>query len=188
MKYPTHRELDVLVSWVNGGAALLDEPKNGQRHRRRRCASLGCLKNMTARYDLSDDFRSMPCGLAGNPLSTHLSYRLRDRLYYESRVRGLLTRWDLDSPYPEISTVPLTGTQARCLWLMSWGADHASTALAAGIQPDTVKNALARARAEHGCSTTAALVACAYRNRWFPDHEELRELHSLIGTRHLAAA
>lgn len=72
--------------------------------------------------------------------------------------------------------VPLTGMQLYVLRSLAHG--HGTTDIAAdtGISQSSVRETVSRLKGEMGCTTMPQLVGCAYRNRWFPDHEEFLAL------------
>lgn len=164
--------LDLLVRWAAEGpwslparAEDLETPVVAQRmrvmHHLRRLARTLEVPEETARE--LNRVHDRDFGALSDDLLTELAGRARQSGYVTA---GCLAR------------VPMTPLQVDGLHRLSWGATYKSIGDDTGTQPSAVAAALGRAKNDHGCATVQQLLACAYRNHWFPDQEELRVLMS----------
>lgn len=165
---PSGKGLDLLVTWANEGPGALapplsDEPSHNIRtkivQQLRRLAN-GLDVPVAERIELfpvhSRDFRE-------------LSDELLCSLAWRARVKGHVTAGCRER-------TPLTPVQADTLYRTVQGATCDDIANDTGATPSGVHGNLKRMRETHACTHTPHLVACAYRDGWLPDGEELRLL------------
>ena len=170
---PTGTGLDLLVAWANEGpwnlAPLISEP-NDTRVQSRRSLVLRELRRLAQTLDVPQA-ETRELALTRERDFGELSVDLLSSLARRARVRGYVKPGCAER-------VPMTPVQVDSLYRLAWGSTFQQIADETGVQPTGVSGALKRARNVNGCATTYQLVACAYRNKWLPDHEELRTLLS----------
>lgn len=160
----------MLVTWANEGPAAVTRYPAGARPQYRRARALVHLRRLA-------DTLGTPEKLTRELAPTHsrdfgkLSDTLLTHLACQARLGGYVTAGCR-------ARVPLSPIQAHTLCRLSWGATFENVARDEGCRPTSVAETVSRARQDNGCSTTAQLMACAFRNHWFPDQRELSALLS----------
>lgn len=167
---PTAAGLDLLVRWANEGPWSLparaedpDTPVIGERmrvmrHLRRLTRTLGVPETLAGELSRVHD---RDFGALSDGLLSELARRARLNGYVTPGCRA---------------RVPMTPVQVDGLLRLSWGGTYVSIAAGTGVGATAISGAVKRAKNDHGCVTVYQLMATAYRNHWFPDQEELREL------------
>lgn len=182
-QFPSQAHLRTLCIWMTSGPDALDEPKMyGVPKRGRRNYSLRCLRQLTERLQLSDEYHDMRYRApGGRPLSVTLDPELRTELYRQCRRHGYVLRAGTD-------VTPLSSTRMHIISLLSWGHTNISAGALLGVRKQTVGHALRTARETTGTLTTTELVSYAFRHGWLPSHEELGELYPGSDLRELRAS
>lgn len=170
---PTGRGLDLLIRWAREGPSSLappaDKHDDGVRNHKRHEAIL-LLRRLA--WGLRVSSSELDSGRGHTRDFGQLPVSLLNTLAWKARSYGYVTAGCRER-------VPLTPVQADTLYRLTWGATLAEIARDTGVSnPATVAGVMLRARADHGCASTAQLIACAYRNGWFPDQRELSVLLS----------
>lgn len=166
---PSGRGLDLLVRWATRGPASLapstELATDGQRYH-----AVSSLRRVAEALDVpAPELRPVrgrhrDFSLLSDDLLTALAARARS---YGCVTAGCRAR------------VPLSPNQTDALYRLTWGATLTEIARDTGRRNSSaVSGTLKRARERLGVATDAQLVACAFRNHWFPDQEELGVLGS----------
>lgn len=177
---PSISALDVLVRWACDGPGTL-APEHGPEGHVQRSRMMVCLRRLVSTLPV-------PHPLADEILETRrnrdfgaLSVDLLAELARQARLGGYVTAGCRER-------VPLTPVQAHIVQRLSYGATYEDIIRTDGGRNSALSESIGRARKETGCATTAQLMACAFRNGWLPDQEELNVLlsgHMVWDTNHL---
>lgn len=167
---PTSLSLDMLVTWAHEGPLAMTRYPAGARAEYRRARALVHLRRLASTLGTPDKLNSELRAAYARDFGA-LSDALLSHLARQARLGGYVTAGCR-------SRVPLTPTQAHTLSRLSWGATFENIARDEGCMATSVAETVARARQDNGCSTTAQLMACAFRNHWLPDQEEMTVLLS----------
>lgn len=170
---PTAAGLDLLVKWANTGPESLAPPADrtdGGASIHRRQSAILLLRRLAVGLKIQAPELHRLRGRERD--FGALSLGLLDELARKARSYGYVTTGCRER-------TPMTPVQINTLYQLTWGATLTEVSRDAGSRNAFGAAAvLKRARIDHGCATNAQLVACAFRNGWFPDQAELSVLLS----------
>lgn len=168
MRYASPEQIAVLTRWSAHGPRSLDPSPAGENHNSyQRRASLTAIRQLIEYWGMGPEYERLRQDVMGHDI-TQISDVLRLELVAQARSRGLVLRGG-DAP------VPLFAMQVEVLHRLAWGGTLDSMAASMRIGRKAASEHTYRMRVETGCSTTAQLVACAYRNEWLPSQGEIDE-------------
>jgi DNA-binding CsgD family transcriptional regulator len=172
-QYPTPAQIRVVLRWNQRGVRSLAPGQPGTAHHTNaRTKSLNHLHELMTRLQMHRDFFRMLDQVHRRDIGQLPEALLTEILLY-LRIHGYVAR---STPDQGLAPVPLTGRQLHVIRLLAVGNSLQEVAAELGTDGRSLQGVVARAREEHGCYTTAHLIACCYRNGWLPTHEELRRL------------
>lgn len=162
--------LELLVRWANEGPASLVAQERPAVHVQRTMV-MTQLRRLVTTLDIPAPMRNEIMAPVRGRDFGELSVELLGELARRARLGGYVTAGCR-------ARVPLTPVRAHVLNRLSWGATYSQMAREDGGRVSALTEAMGEARAEHGCATTAQLVATAFRNGWLPGQDELNVLTS----------
>lgn len=167
---PSPVGLDLLVVWANEGPHRLVPPSStvSQAHYTARTNAVRALRRLAVTLEVPGEQCTELEPVHGREFAD-LSDGLLNALAWRARERGHLMPGGT-------ARTPLTPIQADTLYRTAYGATGEDIAYDTATTGAGALGHLARMRRRHGCSTTAHLVATAYRHGWLPDAGELRVL------------
>lgn len=168
MRYASPEQIKVLNLWCSHGPSTLDpSPTPGGAASYQRRSSLTAIRQLIEYWGMGPEYEHMRQNVHSRDI-TQISDVLRLELVAQARSRGLVMRGG-EAP------VPLFGMQMEVLTRLAWGATQDSLTTSMRISRKSAAEHTWRMRKETGCSTTAQLVACAYRHEWLPSQQEIDE-------------
>lgn len=179
-------DIRAFLRWVNEGDAVWEDAV----YRRR--VLLPALREMIVRLELAPEYDRMRREAMAKTGQGHGDrYGQAPR---ESLLVGILSNLRVHGyvypvgPVPDgrsrpmFERTPLTGRQLHMVRMYAWGATTLEISKELHLYTAGVRERMVEARRETGTSTVTQLVACCYRNDWFPGHAEYQ---ALLRGRHL---